>query len=629
MDHGFSNNPTLTVAIALAAGMIAQVLARHAGAPGIVVLLVVGVALGPEGLSLVEPASLGPALMAVVNFAVAIILFEGALNLNLSRIRQQSGAIRGLLTVGALCTTAAGILIGRYVLGWDWSLATLLGCLVMVTGPTVINPLLRRVRVDRAVSTVLEAEGVFIDAIGAVVAVVAMEVVIQRAEVAAGPLHFVSRLGAGALMGLLGGAAIATVFRFRSLVPDGLKNVLTLALALALFQTANAAVPESGVAAVVAAGMVVGNLSPELWRELHEFKEQLTVMLIGLLFVLLAADVRLAQIQDLGLRGAIAVALLILVARPLAVAISTWRTDLTWRQKLFIGWIGPRGIVAAAIASLFAVRLENHGFSGGRELQAMVFLVIAATVIVSSSSARFVARHLGIDRPMDRGWLILGANTLALAVGRAVRAAKEDVVFIDSNPDACRAAESEGFRVIYGNGLTETSLAFAGVDERSCAIGLTQNDETNFLFSEKVHELTKAPTTYVSLESLDSGVTDDMVRSTGAQVLFGRDHDRERWGQRLSRDEAHLEAWRFHRSDRRDGNDGANESDAEAEKGLLLPLLFERRGVVRPVSAHSDIEKGDTTTFIVHSPRQEEAHARLEGRGWVRAEHTTSSNADE
>ncbi|HYG62740.1 MAG TPA: cation:proton antiporter, partial [Thermoanaerobaculia bacterium] len=335
MEASAFNDPALTIAIALAAGMLAQVAARHLRMPGIVLLLATGVLLGPDLLGVIRPGTLGTSLQDLVGFAVAVILFEGGMNLNLGRLRREARSIRQLVTLGALVTAAGGAVAARLLMGWEWPTAVLFGTLVMVTGPTVITPLLRRLKIKTRVATVLEAEGVLADAIGAVAAVVALEVVISPAgSLAHGAWDLVARLGFGALLGVLGGVAAAALLRFEKVVPEGLESVLTLSIAVALFQGSNAILGETGIVAVVVAGMVVGNAHSHFLAEMREFKEQVSVMLIGLLFVLLAADVRVSQVVSLGWAGVATVLALMLVVRPLNILVGTLGSDLTARERL-------------------------------------------------------------------------------------------------------------------------------------------------------------------------------------------------------------------------------------------------------------------------------------------------------
>ncbi|MCP3982058.1 MAG: sodium:proton antiporter, partial [bacterium] len=483
MDHGAGIGAGLVVAIALAAGILAQSLARHLKLPGIVLLLAAGVLLGPDVAGVVDPHALGPALHVLVGFAVAVILFEGGLNLSLSRLRSQATVIQRLLTIGALVTAVGGAFSARWIMGWDWRPSIAFGALVVVTGPTVVTPLLRRIKVKYRVATVLEAEGVLIDAIGAVLAVVTLQVLISPSgsSIADGAAGVVLRLGFGLVVGLAGGALVALALRFRKVVPDGLENVFTLSLVLALFQASNALLPESGIMTVTAAGFVVGNARTRVRRELMEFKEQLTVMLIGMLFVLLAASVRLEGVFELGYPALLTIACLMFIVRPINIALCTIRTELTVKDRVFLSWIAPRGVVAAAISTLFAQAFDHAGIPGGEPLQALVFAVIAGTVLVQGLTGGVVARLLGLRRAPHRGIAIFGANALGKTIGRLMRDNGQQVVFLERDPIKCTGVEQDGFRVIYGNILDERSMQRAQLEDRTSCLAVTTNEEVNLL----------------------------------------------------------------------------------------------------------------------------------------------------
>ena len=531
MQSATWSDPALAIALALAAGMIAQTLARHLKVPGIVLLLATGVLLGPDVLNVVRPAALGASLHDLVGFAVAVILFEGGMNLNLERLRREARSIRQLMTVGALVTTAGAALAARWIMGWSWTLSILFGTLVMVTGPTVITPLLRRIKVKTRVATVLEAEGVLVDALGAIVAVVALEIAIgpPGGSVAFGAWHIVSRLLFGSLFGAAGGLAIAALLRFEKAIPEGLESVFTLSFILLLYQGSNAILPETGIVTAVAAGLVVGNARARVVAELRELQEQLSTLLVGLLFVLLAADVRMREVAGLGWAGAGLVAALMFVVRPLNVLAGTWGTDLTWREKTFLGWLAPRGIVAAAVSSLFAESLEREGIAGGSELRAMVFLVITATVLVQGLSGGLVANLLGLRRPSNRGYVILGANALGLALARALGETGEEVLLIDSNPRACSEAAADGFRTLHGSGVDHGVQERAELDTRAGCIGVTTNEEVNLLFARQAKKDFKVPRVWVALRHGHLGIDEDAVHRFGGHVLFGQPRRTDRW----------------------------------------------------------------------------------------------------
>ncbi|HEX7181970.1 MAG TPA: cation:proton antiporter [Thermoanaerobaculia bacterium] len=612
MHSGTWSDPALTIALALAAGMIAHTVARHLKVPGIVLLLATGVLLGPDVLNIVRPAALGASLHDLVGFAVAVILFDGGMSLNLERLRREAQSIRQFVTAGALVTAVGGALAARWILEWNWTTSILFGTLVMVTGPTVITPLLRRIKVAPRVATVLEAEGVLVDAIGAIVAVVALEIAIGPTglSVAFGAWHVVSRLAFGALLGAVGGLAIATLLRFQRAIPEGLESVFTLAIVLLLYQGSNAIMPETGIVTAVAAGLVVGNARAHVVAELREFKEQLTVMLVGLLFVLLAADVRMIEVAVLGWAGVGLVAALMFVVRPLNVLVGTWGTDLTGREKAFLAWLAPRGIVAAAVSSLFAQTLQEEGIAGGSELRAMVFLVIAATVLVQGLSGGLVADLLGLRRPSNRGYVILGANPLGRALARALGETGEEIVLIDSNPQACRDAEAEGFRTLHGSGLDRGIQERAELDTRAGCLGVTTNEEVNLLFARQAKRDFKAPRVWVALRRGHLGINEEAVHRFGGRVLFGEPQAVDLWTLRLEQGEAAVESWFY---------DGAKTSSMLVDRDLdlrLLPLVIRRGRLVLPVDEELGFQNGDLLSLALAREGRPEALSWLGMQGW-------------
>ncbi|MDX1764615.1 MAG: sodium:proton antiporter [bacterium] len=620
MDHALGHNPALMIALALAAGVFAQAVARHIGIPGIVLLLATGALLGPDLLGIIQPQALGHTIHALVGFAVAIILFEGGLNLQFARIRRQASSIRRLISIGAVVTMVGAALTARILLDWDWTRSLLFGTLVIVTGPTVINPLLRRIRVRRSLATVLEAEGVLIDAIGAVVAVVALEVVLTPTggHLAQSSWGVFSRMGLGMLMGAGGGLFLAGVLRLPRLVPEGLENVFTLAMVLALFQVADTLVTESGIVAVTTAGILVGNTKTKALAELREFKEQLTILFIGLLFVLLAADVRLAELETMGWAGIATVLALMLVVRPVNVMLSTAGSDLNLREKLFLSWVAPRGIVAAAVSSLFADRLNAAGIAGGPELRALVFLVIAITVVVQGLTGATVAQLLGVRRPSEMGFTILGARDLALCVGELLRNSGQEVLFLDSNPDACRAAEERGFRVLYGNGLAESLLLRAQLDGRAGTISITANDGLNLLFAQKARDHFKVPRAWVALRYGHTSVTREMVEDAGAHVLFGTPRRLELWSLRLERNQAAVMEWELTEEQEDEQNVLAHEK--EDSRHLFLPLMVNRGKKALLLDETVELQEGDRLMALVFLREMPKVEQWFVEHGWQKVE---------
>lgn len=612
--QGLFDRPSLTFALAMTMGVLAQALSRHVRIPGVVLLLAVGVALGPDFADVIRPHALGRALPAIVGFAVAVILFEGGLNLEIRKLRWQQRPIRRLILRGALITALGGTLATWALLGWDLRLCALFGTLVIVTGPTVITPLVRQIGLKQSLATILEAEGVFIDAVGATIAVVALQVVIAPSgeAVGAAALGVVTRLGGGIVIGAVGGVLLELLLRRPHVVPRGLENILALAMAMLLFQLSEALVPESGIAAAIAAGLVLGNGRSHALREIAEFKEQLTVLLIATLFVLLAADTRVADVLALGWGGLWTVLALMFVVRPLTVFVATMGSDLQLRDKLFLSWLAPRGIVAAAVASLFATELGRVGIAGGVELRALVFLVIAVTVTVQGLSGGLVARLLGVRRGPNSGYLLLGASPLACHLARHLVDAGEEVMLIDSNEDECRAAEAAGFLVLVGDALDTATLTRACPETRYACIGLTSNERINLEFARKISDEFRGPAVYVAIDDDAVGVTPDFVEAQKARVLFGGVRDLHGWFARWRQD-ACVTEWFVRAAPTGEGLITATRRDD------VMPVLVRRGKRLELIDSSTRVTVGDRVAFAFDSDRRQTVHAWLAAEGWTDA----------
>ena len=463
---------------------MAQSVSRLLRLPGIVLLLACGALLGPEGVGWIQPQALGHGLFGIVDFGIAIILFEGGLNLEWSRLKRQEAAIRRLITWGALVTLVGAAVLAGIVLGWRWNLAILFGALVVVTGPTVIQPLLRDMRLRPRLKTILEAEGVLIDTIGALLAGFILQLVIipsvtltsQTADVVVSTARVVGSSGFGLLAGLTAGFLLAGALRYCLLVAHGYENIFTLASVVLLFEACDAQMAQSGLVAVTVAGVVLGNLETRVGRDLREFKDQLTVLLVGMLFILLAADVALDDVRALGRSGLVVVAALVLVIRPLGVWSATRRTKLPTRERIFIGAIAPRGIVAAAIASITAATLETQGMDGGAPLRALVFSTIAGTVVLSGVLAYPLAWLLDLQLPQRDRVAIFGAQGLGVPLANALKDGGVPVQFVESDPKRSQVAEQAGHMVVFGDPLDDRTMQRARMELVGTVIGLTSSE---------------------------------------------------------------------------------------------------------------------------------------------------------
>ncbi len=601
-----------TFSLALAAGVLCQVVAGHLRIPSIVLLLAMGVALGPDVAGWVNPAALGGGLHAIVAVAVAIILFEGSLNLDVARLRREATAIRRFVLWGAVLTTIGGGLAAHLALGWRYEQALLFGTLVIVTGPTVIRPLLRSVPLRPRLATVLEAEGLLIDPVGAIVAAVALPIVVAPEQgVGSFAASLGVRIGVGLLAGSVAGLALSSALRASRLVPAEARHLVAVAGALLTFTASEHVASESGILAVVVAGVIVGNAERRLARELGEFQEHLTVGLIGLLFVLLAADVRLADVAALGTGGVLTVAALALVVRPVNVAVCTAGADFSWRDKAFLSWVAPRGVVAAAVASITASELDLHGQPGGTELRALVFLTIAVTVALQGGTASLMSHVLGVRVQGRHAVVILPASELGLLLGTMLRESYERVVLADSNPGNCRQAEERGFRVVFGDAFDPLTQWRLRLEQARIVVAVSGNPVLNNHFAETAKQEFGVPDVYASMGPNRASVIARTVGKYGGHVLFDRQQDVQRWDIRIRHGltETRRATW----SSPVDGVPAAASGDP-ADSHLVL--VVEQGGRWIPGSEGRELTAGDHAVVLLNAEQRATAIEALAAAGW-------------
>ncbi len=386
------------------AGAIAQALAWLTGLPGVVLLLSAGLVIGRSGFRLVEPLDLGAGLGTVVGLLVSLVLFDGGINLRLPADGTRQAVLR-IVLVRLVLALAAGLLAAHWLAGLNWSLAAVFSAIVLATGPTVVNPLVRQIRLSPPLGEVLDGEGLVLEPIGAVLALLLLELALGELhgwrELALGLLQ---RLGGGVAIGAVCGWLLAEALRRIPAQPAGaLRLQLTVGSLFLMFSGCELLLPESGLPAAVAAGVVVARRPDTDAAELDALIRQLAQLAITMLFPLLAADVSWAELSPLGWGGVACVLVLMLLVRPVAIGLATWGLDFSLPQRALLAWLAPRGIVTAAVASLFAIRLEQAGVVGAGRLQGLVFLTILLTVGLQGLSAGPLARGLGLVDPEGSG----------------------------------------------------------------------------------------------------------------------------------------------------------------------------------------------------------------------------------
>jgi len=473
----------LGLAAIVVLGIGAQWLAWRLRLPSILLLLVAGFLAGPEASGLVDPDRLlGSLLFPLVAVSVGVLLFEGGLSLRLPELGDFGRVVLRLVTLGAFVTWVLAAVAAMLLLGLDPSLAILLGAVLTVTGPTVVLPLLRQIRPTGVVGPILKWEGILIDPVGAVLAVLVYEGIVEGTlQGVAGVALFgiLKTLLLGGGIGVAAAVALVALLR-RFWIPDHLHSPAALALAIAAFAAANAVQHESGLLAVTLMGVVLANQDRVSIRHILEFKENVRVLIISALFIILAARVRLADLRGLDAGAILFVVVLIAIVRPLAVLVSTRGARLQRKERIFLAAMAPRGIVAATVASVFALRLETVE-PAARTLVPVTFLVIVGTVIVYGLAAAPLARRLGLAVPRPQGILVIGAHPWARALAATLKDQGLGVLLVDTNAANVAAARMAGLAVYHGSPLVEEADEELDLPGIGRLFALTGNDEVNAL----------------------------------------------------------------------------------------------------------------------------------------------------
>ena len=484
-------------------GILAQWVAWKFKIPAILPLILIGLLVGPiaaeflseDGTKWIEPIwngkkglFPGDSLYYFVSLAISIILFEGGLTLKRAEIKNVGPVITKLITVGSAITFFGSGIVAHYIFALSWDISFLFAGLIIVTGPTVITPILRNIPLKKDVSTVLKWEGILIDPIGALVAVLVFEFISVGGDSGFTKTALIE-FGKIVLFGTTFGFTFAHALAFainKKLIPHYLLNVVSLSTVLLVFVESELFAHESGLLAVVVMGMVLGNSKLENLKELLYFKESLSVLLISILFILLAANI---DIDDLLLlytwKTAVLFAVVVFVIRPLAVFVSTQGSKLNLNEKLFISWVGPRGIVAAGIASLFGSKLMRQGVEGAEYITPLVFMIVLGTVLLNATTARLFARLVGVFLTKSNGILIVGASKLSRLLGHYLVNNGRHVVLIDSNQNNIDKARELGLDALSSNIYSDTLSDNIELNDVGYIMAMTGNSDINAYVIEK------------------------------------------------------------------------------------------------------------------------------------------------
>ncbi|MFT4832595.1 MAG: NhaP-type Na+/H+ or K+/H+ antiporter [Psychroserpens sp.] len=477
-------------------GIIAQWVAWRLKLPAILPLILIGLFVGPvstlisdNGDKWIEPIwngekglFPGEGLYYFVSLAISIILFEGGLTLRRSEIANIGPVITKLITLGSLVTFFGAGVAAHFIFDLSWQISFLISGLIIVTGPTVITPILRNIPLKKDVSAVLKWEGILIDPIGALVAVLVFEFISVgegQAYTQTALIEFGKILLFGTTFGFTFAHALAFAIK-KNLIPHYLLNVVSLSVVLLVFVASDLFAHESGLLAVVVMGLVLGNVNLPNLKELLYFKESLSVLLISILFILLAANINIQELELIfNWKMIVLLAIIVFVIRPLGVFLSTAGSELNFREKLFISWVGPRGIVAAGIASLFGSKLLANGEPGAEYITPVVFTVVLGTVLLNATTARLFAKLVGVFLTKSEGILIIGASKASRLIAGYLQKNKRHVVVIDNNQSNIDKAKKMGLEAIAADIYSDTLTDNIELNDMGFLMALTGNSDIN------------------------------------------------------------------------------------------------------------------------------------------------------
>ncbi len=617
IDLPITLDTSVYLAAVLAIGSVAQWLAWRLRLPAIVLLLFFGFSLGylvgPPEDYLGDGPSGHSILFPMVGLAVGVILFEGGLTLRFREIRDTSGVVVRLVSVGLLTTAVLSSVAAHYLAGFSWSMAVLLGALLSVSGPTVILPLLRQVRPERKLGSIAKWEGIVNDPIGAVLAALVYEAVAHPGTnaMAGGMLLSIAKtLVIGLGLGLASGWVVRELIR-RYLVPDYLQNPVVLALVLVVYTISDWLQAESGLVSVTVLGVFLANQHDVAIKHVIEFKENLRVLLISVLFIVLASRIQptIEEIKDVGWGGIAFVLALVFIVRPIAVFVSTIGRQLNRSQRLFLAWIHPRGIVAASVATVFAIGIAELHPDREAEAQKLVlvtFLVVVGTVAIYGLSLSRIAKWLGLSRQDPQGVLFAGGSPLVREIALALHNEGFVTLLVDTNPENIASARMNGLPVCYasiGSEFVHQETDLGGIGR---LLAMTPNDEVNTLAaSEFAERLGSANVYQIAPHERASERHQSVPKHLRGRILFSAD---------LTEDELHRRYQRGYRTKKTTLSEDYTMKQFRDAYGADAVVMFvvPEKGKLTVMAANNTYEpkSGDKLVALVPSDERPEGPSK-------------------
>jgi len=587
--------------------VVTQAISNRIRLPPILFWLFAGMLLGPWGAHILFVEDLQPALHTLIELGLAVIMFEGGLNLNLRALKKYGSVVIRLLVAGPIITMLIGGWAAHELTGLNWPMALLFGALISVGGPTVILPIVRQIQIDRKLRHILTSEAMLIDAMGAILAIVMLQVVMAPSmgiEETMATLVVKFLIGSG--VGWAGGWLLSRLLNSEWLKDAELRSITTLAATWGIFLTADSLSSQAGLLAALVAGTTLQQSDlPDIQR-LKFFKASLSILLVSVLFVLLAADLDLSLIGRELWSGLAIFGLLALIARPLSAWLSSLGSDLSQGQVIFLSGMAPRGVIAAAITSLFSLILIEQGHNDVGILQALVYITIIASVLLYGLLARPMSQWLGVDGIKERSLLIIGGGQMGAEVGRMF-AEDRDVRFLDLNGEVVQNLKRAGYQAIQGNALDPISMDIAHAEEVSAIIVMTGSSDHNLLIAQLAHDEFHVRDIYIALQEGDESKHRRMLQQLQARRLFGKPYHFTYWNDQAYRKRL---VYEVHLVEDGSGLAGHRLADARIPHGVQ-PLAIMRDGQIH--ISHDDfrLAAGDNIWLLLRPDRTRESQALL------------------
>jgi len=523
-----TENPTTVFVIAVLVAVVCQIASAKMKSPPIFLWLIAGMTLGPYGVHLLHAELVDGALHTLIELGLAVILFEGGMNLNLKSLREHGWVVGRLLIFGPLFAIAIGGAAAQILTGISWPLALLFGAIIAVGGPTVITPIIRQVSLDRQVSHILSSEAMLVDAVGAILAIVMLQVVLTPDMGSWITVSVLVKFIIGAFFGFAGGWLISWILKSNFIADMEVRTVFTLAAVWGVFLLADGVSSQAGLLSALIAGTTMQKMDlPDIQRLKH-FKGSLSILLVSVLFVLLASNLNLTIVMEHLWEGLGVFLVLALIARPLSTWLSAIETDLKPAQIWFLSGMAPRGVVAAGITSLFALILIESGNKEAELLLALVYIIIIASVFVYSFLASPLANWLGVTGRDERSVLIVGGGQMGAELGR-VLANDREVRFLDLNAEVVNNLKRANFQAITGNALDPIYMEILHAEEVGAVLAMTGSSDHNLLIANLAQNQFHVKEVYVALQEGDEIKHASMIKQLQARRLFAKPYTFTYW----------------------------------------------------------------------------------------------------